>query len=226
MDTLFGSIPIDFIAVDSSSRLLTILLNSNRFDEFRNSLDKATQEALINAVEWTAKNGRLDDMKLALNHISSLNKYSIVTHLTSSVPDAIPILLNSDAYIEILTVEDILFIMTDFNINLECLRQMLRHFKYRSILFQLRAPSQIKPIAGFGFGEILVRKNKQFDLYESIIKEERHRVRESYWRALFWSVVLRTRIQEFQARYWGPDGKGYLKSKESFEANALILSKS
>jgi hypothetical protein len=108
--------------------------------------------------------------------------------------------------------------MTDFTVQPENLRQLLRHSIYRHILFQLRAPAPIKPIAGFGFSSVLQRKNDRYALYESIIQEEKLRVIKCMWRVLFWSVVLRTRIKEFQARYWGPEGKGYLKSKASFES--------
>jgi hypothetical protein len=211
-------IPIEFMAIDSSSRLLTVLLNANRFEEFRNSLGEVTQEALLNAVEWTAKRGMLEDMKLALDRISALNKFCIVNYLTTAVPNAITILLNSDAYTETLSTLELMHVMTDLPVNPECLRQLLRHPKYRHVLFELNAPAQIKPIAGFGFSSVLQRKNDRYALYESIIQEEKLRARECMWRALFWSVILRSRIHEFQARYWGPGGKGYLKSKASFES--------
>jgi hypothetical protein len=215
MDFLFDPIPIEFMAIDSSSRLLTILLNANRFEEFRNSIGEVTQEALMSALEWTAKRGMLEDMKLVLNHLPMLNKWTIVPHLSDSHPTSIPILLDK---LEPLTAVDLTYLMTDFTVQPENLRQLLRHSIYRPILFQLKAPAPIKPIAGFGFSSVLQRKNDRYALYESIIQEEKLRVIKCMWRVLFWSVVLRTRIMEFQARYWGPEGKGYLKSKASFES--------
>jgi hypothetical protein len=215
MDSPFSShIPINFIATNGNIRILTFLLNRNRFEEFRDLLGQVTEDALIDALEWTAKRGMIEEMKLVIDRLPMLNKWTIIPHLFGSDPKSIPILLNK---LESLTAVDIIYLMTDFTVQPACLRELLRHPTYRSVLFEVKAPALIKPIAGFGFGDILVMKNERYALYESIIKEEKHRVIECMWRLLFWSVVLRTRIKEFQARYWGPEGKGYLKSKASFE---------
>ncbi len=87
------------------------------------------------------------------------------------------------------------------------------------MMYTLVAPAPIGPIDGWGFSPIVCQRNAIKAKYALILQEEKEMQRAHYWRVLFWSgVIMRLRIQQFQARYWGPGGPGYGLAKASFEA--------
>lgn len=167
------AIPIQYIVSKRSDFFLTTLLRSNRIEEYRSYVTEATQFALVYAVEWTANRGMLEDMKLALDQITYTNTLSIIHHLIHSDPFAIPILLDSNVYEYPITKQTIEKFLSEAQINPECLRQMLRHPKYRYLVNEITPPQEIKSVAGFGFAIFVEKKNSMYETYRDIIEEEK-----------------------------------------------------
>ncbi len=170
------AIPIQYIVSKRSEFFLTTLLRSNRIEEYRNYVTEATQPALVYAVEWTANKGMLEDMKLALDKITYTNKLSILHHMIYSDPLAIPILIDSNVYEYPITKDTIEKLLIEAQVNPECLRQMLKHPKYRHLIDEITPPEEIKSIAGFGFALFVEKKNSMYETYRVIIEEEKIKV--------------------------------------------------
>jgi hypothetical protein len=109
--------------------------------------------------------------------------------------------------------------LTTCTLNPESLSDILKTPNRHALLYTLVLPTPISPVCGWGFSAIVTQRNAIKLRYAQIIQEEKEMRRAYYWRTLFWyGVILRLRIQQFQARYWGPGGAGYARTRESFEA--------
>ena len=200
-----------------SKHYLTYLLKDNQINAYLAALPAAFNGALVDAVEWTAANGCIELMLPALQRITQKG-LAVNYHLMYSKPAALPHILNSPAYDQIPTAEHLIDYMKDACVPVENLRILLRHPRTKHLLYEIEAPQQVQQLAGWGFSPMLQQRNQVFQAYAAIIAEERALVRKRYWRAIFWGgVVLRTRMIEFQERYWAVGGKGYLAAKASFE---------
>lgn len=101
----------------------------------------------------------------------------------------------------------------------DSLSDILKTSNRSAMLYTLVVPTPVSPVCGWGFSAIVTQRNAIKLRYAKVIQEEKERRRVYYWRALFWyGVILRLRIQQFQARYWGPGGAGYARTRASFEA--------
>lgn len=200
-----------------SRHYLTYLLKNNSIDAYLAAIPAANNAALIDAVEWTAANGCIDLMLPALERITQ-NGLAVNYHLLNSKPNALTHILNSPAYDQTPTAEDIIDYMKSACIPVESLLVLFRHPRTKHLLYEIEAPQQVQQLVGWGFSPILLQRNQVFQAYAAVITEERALVRKRYWRAIFWGgVVLRTRMIEFQERYWAVGGKGYLAAKASFD---------
>lgn len=200
-----------------SRNCLVYLLRQGKIQEFLASLKNNNQYAILNAVEFCAKHGWIPELNAALNELSIRSGLSLIQHLQVSHPSAIPSLVDHPAYN--INTEDIQLSLEDCSINPECLRALIRCPRGRCIMYDLKAPSTVGPIDGWGFSHIVLQRNAIKIKYAEVLREEKEMVRAHYWRVMFWSgVVMRLRMQQFQSRYWGPGGPGYILAKASFEA--------
>ena len=204
-----------------SRNCLVYMLRNGQIQQYLNSLKKedSNQHAIVAAVEFCAKQGWIPELNAALDHLAIRSGLSLIQHLQVSNPTSIPSLLGHPAYNSQLILDDIQSGLEDCSINPECLRALIRCPIGRPMLYQLVAPEQVAPLVGWGFSHIVGQRNSIKIKYGQVLKEEKEMLRAHYWRVIFWSgVVMKMRMQQFQQRYWGPGGHGYLLAKASFEA--------
>lgn len=202
-----------------SSNCLVYMLRNGQIQQFLDALKRNSQAAVLNAVEFCAKHGWIPELEASLDELSIRSGLSLIQHLQVSSPAAIPSLLGHPAYISQINVADIQQSINNCSINPECLRAMVKVPRTRHLMYALKAPQQIAPMDGFGFSFIVSQRNAIKAAYAKVLDQEKEMQRAYYWRCLFWSgVVMRVRMQQFQERYYGPGGPGYLLAKASFDA--------
>ena len=198
---------------------LVYMLKNGQIQQFVSSIKSKDQYAVLNAVEFCAKHGWIPELEIALDELAIRDGLSIIQHLQSSHPTAIPSLLGHPAYISQINTKDIQESLDKCSINPECLRALVKVPRTRHLMYALKAPAQVAPMGSFGFSFIVSQRNVTRAAYAQVLNQERELQRAYYWRALFWSgVVMRVRMQQFQQRYWGPGGPGYVLAKASFDA--------
>lgn len=207
---------------------LVYMLQNGQIQQFINSIkgakfNRINQYAVLNAVEFCAKHGWIPELEIALDELAIRSGLSIIQHLQVSHPTAIASLVRHPAYIIQINTEHIQASLDNCTINPECLRALVKIPRVRHLMYALKAPAQVAHMDSFGFSFIMSQRNATKAAYAKVLNQEKEMQRAYYWRALFWSgVVMRVRMQQFQERYWGPAGPGYLLAKASF--NALMKS--
>lgn len=202
-----------------SRNCLIYMLKNGQIQQFIESIKTKDQFAIVNAVDFCAKHGWIPELEIALDNLSIKSGLSLIQHLQDSHPTAIPSLLGHPAYVSQINQDNIQASLESCTINPECLRALVRVPRTRHLMYALKAPEQVVPISGWGFGLVVTHRNAIKAAYAQVLNQEREMQRAYYWRVLFWSgVVMRARLQQFQQRYWGPGGPGYLLAKASFDA--------
>jgi hypothetical protein len=219
----------DLILADQFSSLIFIgrlawLLEQGDYARFRQELPAASQEQIMAAIGFAGKVGNVPALALLVGRLAPTSKVNLAKLIHTLAPDAVEFLLGVPHLCILPTVHDITGHMKSGTLSPIVLAVLLR--SARGLLYLVEAPQPMAGLAGWGMATMFIRRNEIYAQYAAVIAGERQRVRQHLWRVLFWGAVLRIRIVQFQARYWGPGGAGYLAAKASFEAaRALHIKK-
>ena len=203
---------------------LSWLLEAGHYTRFLHELQTASQEQMMVAIGFAAKTGNIAALGQLVRRLEPSRKIHLNRLLPTIATESVSFLLNFPAACHMPTVNDLTEFMRAGTLSPATLLTVLQYM--RPLLYLVDAPKPMAGLPGWGMATMFVRRNEIYAQYAAVIASEKARVRAIYWRILFWGTVMRIRIAQFQARYWGPGGAGYLAAKASFEAaRALYVKK-
>lgn len=199
---------------------LSWLLEAGHYSRFLHELQTASQEQMMVAIGFAAKTANIAALGQLVRRLAPDRKIQLNRLLPSIATESVAFLLNFPAACHMPTVSDLTEFMRAGTLPPATLLAVLQ--RMRPLLYLVEAPQPMAGLSGWGMATMFVRRNEMYAQYAAVIAGEKARVRALYWRILFWGVVMRIRIAQFQARYWGPGGAGYLAAKASFEAACAL----
>lgn len=195
---------------------LSWLLEQGDYTRFRQELPAASQEQIMTTIGFAGRVGNVPALAALVPRLEAASRVNLAKFMSSFAPDTVAFLLGFPHKCILPTVSDISEHMRVATLSPAVLQIILR--RMRPLLYLVEAPGQMAGLAGWGMATMFVQQNEIYASYAAVIAGERRLAREHLWRVLFWACVLRLRISQFQARYWGPGGPGYLAAKASFDA--------